>query len=97
MKVQVLVPRATPADDGLTPVEFARRPAGLRGLRIGFLDNTKPNSDRLFRAISAYLQEHHEPGIVVHRSKHDSSSPAADGLLDALAEDCDLVVVGVAD
>lgn len=97
MKIEILVPRAIPADDGTTAVQFQRRPSSLNGLRVGFLDNTKPNADKLLRDIEARLRSRHDLRSVLHRHKRDSSGPAAENLLDEMTRECDLVVIGVAD
>ena len=41
------------------PLALSRRPATLDGLRLGVLDNTKWNANRLLRKTVAKLQEEH--------------------------------------
>jgi len=96
-KITLLVPRASPQEDTTPPVEYSPRPADLAGLRVGFLDNTKPNSDKFLSLLADSLDERHGLAAAVHRRKHDSSSPAADDLLAGIARDCDVVVNAVPD
>jgi hypothetical protein len=71
-------------------------PAALAGLTIGFLDNTKPNFDRLLQGMEALLREHHGIAGAVFQKKLNSSTPAPSETLAALAG-VDLVVTGSAD
>ena len=99
-KITLMVPRVPPPEDATPAVEFTPRPEsveGLRGLRIGFLDNTKPNSNRYLRLLAETLQERFGLGAAIHRRKHDSSSPAAETLLLGLVDECDMVVNAVPD
>ena len=96
-KITVMVPRVPPPEDSTPAVEFSPRPASVGGLRIGFLDNTKPNSDKYLRLLADTLQERFGLGAVIHRRKHDSSSPAAETLLLGLVNECDMVVNAVPD
>lgn len=99
-KITLLVPRVPPPEDATPAVEFSSRPEsveGLRGLRIGFLDNTKPNSDKYLRLLADTLRERFGLGAAIHRRKHDSSSPAAETLLLGLVDECDMVVNAVPD
>ena len=96
-KITLMVPRVPPPEDATPAVEFTPRPKSVEGLRIGFLDNTKPNSNRYLRLLADTLRERIGLGAAIHRRKHDSSSPAADALLLGLANDCDMVVNAVPD
>jgi hypothetical protein len=71
-------------------------PAALSGLRIGFLDNTKPNFDRLARTMEALLRERHGIAGAVFQKKLNASTPAPPEALAALAG-VDLVLTGSAD
>ena len=96
-KITLLVPRVPPPEDATPAVDFTSRPERVEGLRIGFLDNTKPNSNRYLRLLADTLQERFGLGAAIHRRKHDSSSPAAETLLLGLADECDMVVNAVPD
>ena len=72
-------------------------PRDLRGLTVGFLDNTKQNFDRLVEGIGEALKAGFGVKRVVHVRKANASSPASRELIEALAKDCDLVFAGSAD
>ena len=97
MKITVRVPRVVAQEDPSPPLSYSERPKGLNGLRLGFLDNTKPNSDRFLQQLAGRLQDHYELADVRYHRKHDSSSPAGESLLDELAKECDGVINAVPD
>ena len=72
-------------------------PRDLRGLTIGFLDNTKHNFDRLVEGMGELLRSRHGVRSVVHRKKANAATPAAPEIVAGLAKDCDLVFAGSAD
>lgn len=97
MKIVVRVPRVAAQEDPSPPVSYSARPKEIKGLRLGFLDNTKPNSDKFLQQLAGRLQAHYVLAGVRHHRKHDSSSPAGKTLLDALAQGCDAVINAVPD
>jgi hypothetical protein len=72
-------------------------PVALRGLTIGFLDNTKHNFDRLVEGIGAILRERFGVSRIVHVKKANAATPAAPDIITTLAKECDLVFAGSAD
>jgi len=90
----VLDPTAAGAES--RSAELADRPAGLAGVRFGVLDNGKPNSDR-FLALLADRFTAHGAVLVRTRRKPSIGRLAPAGMLQELAESCDLVVTGVGD
>jgi hypothetical protein len=72
-------------------------PADLRGLTVGFLDNTKHNFDRLVTGIGAALKERHGVARVVHLRKANAATGAAPEIIEALGKECDVVFAGSAD
>jgi hypothetical protein len=72
-------------------------PADLRGLTIGFLDNTKHNFDLLVHEMGALLKERLGVKAVVYRRKANAATAAADEIVEGIAKDCDLVFAGSAD
>jgi hypothetical protein len=72
-------------------------PAELRGLTVGFLDNTKHNFDRLVSGMGELLESRHGVARVVHLRKANAASGAAPDIIAVLAEECDLVFAGSAD
>ena len=89
----------------LSPVGEVRRrvltapalPRDLGGKTIGFLDNTKPNFDKLVADMAGLLRERFGVKAIVHRRKANASTPAAPEILAELAKACDLVLAGSAD
>jgi hypothetical protein len=72
-------------------------PGALRGLTIGFLDNTKHNFDRLVTEMGELLRERHGVARIVYRRKANASTAAAPEIVEALSKECDLVFAGSAD
>ena len=93
-KLIVLDPTAAPRD-----MEQAMAPVldGLGGQSVGFLWNSKPNGDLLFERLEKLLREKYEIADVVHRRKPTASLPAADSVIDELAESVQAVIIGLAD
>jgi hypothetical protein len=72
-------------------------PAGLRGLRVGAIENTKHNAGFLISGIIRHLAAEHgavDAGVL---RKDFSSVGASADMLDRTARDCDLVILGTAD
>ncbi len=72
-------------------------PRDLRGLTIGFLDNTKHNFDRLVDGMGEILKARFGVKRVVHRKKANAATGAAPEIVAAMAKECDLVFAGSAD
>jgi len=72
-------------------------PSSLKGRTVGFLDNTKPNFDRLVGDLEELLRERFGVQGVIHRKKANASTPASLELLAELAKQCDVVFAGSAD
>jgi hypothetical protein len=72
-------------------------PAALRGLTVGFLDNTKHNFDRLVEGIGLALRERFGVTRIVHLKKANAASPASPEIISRLVKECDLVFAGSAD
>lgn len=77
--------------------EMAPRPADIRGMRLGFLWNSKPNGDVLFGRLEELLRDKYEITGAVYRRKPTSSAPATETVLDELAAAVDVAVVGLGD
>ena len=79
------------------PLTYVARPDSLRGKRIGLVENTKFNSDKLLERIGAILRT--EYGAVETRMwrKHNSSVPAHQEIIDEAKRTVDVVVAGIGD
>ena len=76
---------------------YVPRPASLQGKRIGLIENTKFNSDRLLQKIGEILKA--EYGVAETRMwrKQNSSVPADDAIIAELRQTCDAMVAGIGD
>lgn len=92
--VQLLDPTAKPHDDDKP---LAQRHTDLGGKRVGILDNTKSNADILMKRMAALLCEQYGVAEVRHRRKAHAAIGATNELLDEMAENCDLVLLGSGD
>ena len=72
-----------------TPI--APRLKSLAGARVGLLDNTKKNADRLLSALAEMLQRDYGVADVLSRRKIGSSPGAPDAMIEELAQ-CDAVL-----
>ncbi|HEU4997915.1 MAG TPA: hypothetical protein VFT68_03145 [Lapillicoccus sp.] len=93
MTITVLDPTAASAT---TSTVLNPRPESVRGLRVGLLDNGKPNSDRFLLALADELRRR---GAVVSSPvrKANIGRLAAPELISHLTASSDLVVTGVGD
>jgi len=87
----------TGMEEGAHDSTLSPRPVSLRGLTIGLLDNTKPNATMLLEEIATLLQERYDAGDAKLYTKDYFGTPAADDLLDRIAEEVDFVVTAVGD
>ena len=78
-------------------ISFAPRPESMRGLRIGLVENTKFNSDKLLIRIAAILETEHGAGSHVIRSKRNASVPVHQEIIDDLVSHSDVVIAGIGD
>lgn len=76
-------------------IEVVARPAHLEGLRVGLLDNGKPNAAACLARLGDALHRRHETSYVAI-SKAVSSKPCPDELL-VRFRPFDAAVVGVGD
>ena len=79
------------------PRPIAPRVDALEGLRLGVLDNTKWNANKLLRGVrDALSQKHGFAGISYYR-KQSFSLNAAPELIDEIAANNDIVLTAIAD
>jgi hypothetical protein len=92
--IELLDPTAEVTAQGIAYVD---RPASLEGKRVGLIDNTKFNSDRLLEKIGAILKA--EYGVAETRMfrKHNASVPAHGEIIVELRKGFDAMVAGVGD
>ncbi len=79
------------------PVAWVERPASLEGKRVGLIDNTKFNSDRLLQRIGDVLvKEYRAAGWQMWR-KRNASVPAHEEIIEEVRKTCDIIVAGIGD
>ena len=75
----------------------APRVAALAGLRLGILDNTKWNANRLLRKTADRLGEQHRFTAINYYRKESFSKYADPDLLAAIAADNDIILTAIGD
>src|SRR3954468_11981901 len=78
-----------------TPV--APRPTALDGLRLGILDNSKWNANKLLRGAQAALEQRFRFAAVNYYVKHSFSKDAAPELIAQIAAECDILLTAIGD
>ena len=80
-----------------TPMTTAPRVRKLEGLRLGLLDNTKWNANKLLRGVRDRLAERHGFSAVNYYKKESFSLSATPGLIAEIAANNDIVVTAIGD
>ena len=78
-------------------VTLAPRPADLRGLRIGLVENTKFNSATLLRKLADRLHERYGMTVSTMTTKRSPSHEVDEAQIEALRKVSDFVVSGIGD
>ena len=79
------------------PMKFVPRPDSLSGVRVGLVENTKFNSDRLLQKIGDILVADYGATSVRMWRKHNASVPAHEEIVHELRASCDVMVAGIGD
>ena len=79
------------------PMTTAPRVKKLEGLRLGLLDNTKWNGNKLLRKTAARLDQRFVFATVNYYKKESFSKPADPALLARIAADNDIVLTAIGD
>ena len=92
--IQILDPSAEdiPEEKGLN----ANLPS-LRGKTIGLLENRKYHADSFLHELKDVLVNDYGADKVIYATKFSYSAPCAAETLESLAQECDVVIHGVAD
>jgi hypothetical protein len=78
-------------------VGLAPRPAALAGLRLGILDNTKWNANRLLRKTAARLEAELGLTAATYYRKESFSKAADPALIAEIAANSDIVLTAIGD
>jgi hypothetical protein len=92
--IRIFDPTTTPKEQAL---RYAPRPTSLQGKKIGLVENTKYNSDKLLLKIGKILQDEYGAQGMLLRRKRASGVPAHEEILSELKAECDVVIAGVGD
>ena len=79
------------------PRALAARAADLNGLRLGVLDNTKWNANRLLRKTAAKIREEFSLAAVNYYRKESFSKDADPTLIALIAANNDIVLTAIGD
>lgn len=81
----------------IEPLTLSPRATDLNGLRLGVLDNTKWNANRLLRKTTAKLEETFSFAAVNYYRKESFSKEADPSLIEAIAANNDVVLTAIGD
>ena len=73
------------------------RSGGLSGKRLGLMENSKANSDKLLHELGNILNERHGFSEVRYYAKHHASLPAKQDVIDSVLGEVDYLITGVGD
>jgi len=73
------------------------RPKELAGLRVGLLDNTKPNFSLFLDRVEELLISHYKVARVTRYTKPGRTQPLPPQVIAQIKEQCDIVITGSAD
>jgi hypothetical protein len=76
---------------------LAKRVGKLDGLRVGILDNTKWNANKLLRAVRDQLQSEHRLASVNYYRKESFSRFADPALIEQIRAENDVVFTAIGD
>jgi hypothetical protein len=79
------------------PLALSARAADLNGLRLGVLDNTKWNANRLLRKTARKLEENFCFAATNYYRKESFSNEADPSLIETIAANNDIVLTAIGD
>ena len=97
MSISVYAPDG---EAGPEPASLAPSPSVLAGLRVGVLDNGKPNAGLLLERVGEQLATRTGARITLVTEKGpgaNAATPCTDAVFERLREECDVVLTGSAD
>jgi len=87
----------TGRSDAPRAATLAPRLRDLAGLRLGLLDNAKPNAALVLDTIAAQLRAQHHIGEVTTYAKSYFGTPVEEDRAKEIALNCEAVIAGVGD
>ncbi len=88
-----------PTGTDLSSGEFHlnERPNTLAGKKLGLLENTKANSDKVLYELGQILKEKYDLKDVLYFGKHNASLPTKPDTVQEMLDQVDVLVTGVGD
>jgi hypothetical protein len=83
------------ATAGAGVIALAPRPANLRGLVVGLLDNHKEQADIILETMGEALRARYGVAKIVMRRKEHYSRTAPDRLIDEMAQEVQIAIAAV--
>jgi hypothetical protein len=83
--------------DGGTDTRLAPRLRSLAGLRVGLLDNSKPNASVLLAAVADELRRDWGVRSSTTYAKSYFGTPVEESQIQLILRNCDFVVAGIGD
>ncbi|HZA21045.1 MAG TPA: hypothetical protein VFA32_00285 [Dehalococcoidia bacterium] len=93
--MRLISPKGVDLDPG--DFHLNDRPNDLNGKRLGLMENTKDNSDKLLRELGEILQQKYGFAEVKYFSKHHASLPAKPEVIQSILDEVDVLITGVGD
>jgi hypothetical protein len=87
----------TGGEHGSADTQLAPRLRRLAGLRVGLLDNAKPNASVLLAAVATELRRDWGVRSSTSYAKSYFGTPVEESLIQRIRRECDFVVAGVGD
>ena len=94
MPMEIFDPSTSPEREA---IDYAPRPENLRGLRVGLVENTKFNSDKILLKIADRLAAKHGMEMVMLSRKQSASASVEEAAVADFKTKADFVLAGVGD
>ena len=94
MAMQIMDPTT---EGGTRRLAYVPRPHSLEGLRIGLVDNTKVNADKLLLRIAELLERDYGAASHMIRRKRSSGAAPHREIVEDLKAGADIIVAGIGD
>ena len=93
--MRLVNPRGTDLDPG--EFHLNARPKTLDGKRLGLLENSKANSDKVLLELGEILKQKYDLEEVILFHKHNASLPTKPEVIQEILNQVDALVVGIGD
>ena len=93
--MRLINPRGTDLSSG--EFNLNARPNDLNGKRLGLLENSKDNSDKLLHELGEILSQKYEFSEIKSFSKHSASLPTKPEVIQEILNQVDVLITGVGD